>query len=169
MTRLKDREEKYAAKQNRTRAFHRELDAKNRREVERKKLKMFKGQRHHAKNCLVEDASKKFKIDDFWKMVDLRKFRVDNLVEKGKITGEHGQSVLAKSEFGSVAEVVEELAPQELFNADGTEKEISELPKMMRSAFEELEEKRRTVDYDRMLRKARQKIMDADGETEDPA
>ena len=91
---------------------------------------------------------------------------VDTLVEKGKISAELGAATLAESDFGEAAAAVEQMAPKQLIEADGTVTEPSALPMLMRAAFEELEEKQKTVDWDRMLRKARQKIMDADGEND---
>ena len=83
---LKEDEELYRSKQARSHARHLALDEALREQIERKKFKLFRQQRHHAKRALVEDFRSTLKLSEYDSRVDLRKMRLDALVDKGKVT-----------------------------------------------------------------------------------
>jgi hypothetical protein len=67
-----------------------------RAQIERKKAKVFRQQRHHAKAAMIEDAERPLEQHEYESRVDLRKMRLDALVEKGRATQEM-VSILAQS------------------------------------------------------------------------
>jgi hypothetical protein len=154
LTSLQPRQERKRAKDARLRQKHIDLDRAFREEIIRKKEKVFRQQRRHARHALKSDHFEPFTDAAIEARQTLRRMRLENLVAKSKITPAHATAVATTNRLGAAALSVNEAAlPHEEWVAENP------LSKAVRSDFEELEERRRTVNLKASLEAARQKII----------
>ncbi|KAK7235659.1 hypothetical protein SO694_0006617 [Aureococcus anophagefferens] len=154
---LQEKQTKRYAKDARLRQKHVDLDRAFRKEIVRKKEKVFRQQRHHVKRAIRHDYHEPFNDGATEARRGLRKLRLENLVEKGKLTAEHAKVVGMTNTFGDAAnEVGAAAAPHEEWIA------YNPLSQAIQSDFEEMEERRRTINYKNRLEAARQHIVRAE-------
>lgn len=151
---LQPRQERKRAKDARLRQKHIDLDRAFREEIITKKEKMFRGQRKHAKNAIKQDHAEPFTDSAIEARKTLRRMRLENLVEKAKITVAHAKAVGSTNRLGeAVASVNDAALPHEDWVAGNP------LSAAVKSDFEELEERRRTLNLKARLEVARQKVI----------
>ncbi|KAJ1454832.1 hypothetical protein M885DRAFT_521078 [Pelagophyceae sp. CCMP2097] len=154
---LQLRQDRKHAKALHVRQRHLDLDRVLREEIQRKQTKLFRQQRHHAKRAIRHDFKKEFSERDVEGRKELRKSRLDNLVDKGYFSVEHAKHIGTTNKFGRAADVVDEYA-------EPTEEWIAKNPlsKAVQSDFEELEERRRTMNLQIQFKKAQARITRVD-------
>ena len=157
MSNLQSRQARKRSKDARLRQKHVDLDRAFREEISKKKFKLFRQQRHHAKRAIRQDHADPFDEGVTEARRHLRRLRFENLVEKGKISAAHAKAVAASNKLGDAADRVNELGlPHEEWIVE------NHLSASIKSDFEELEERRRTFNMRARLEAARQKIVRAE-------
>lgn len=153
LSKIQGRQDRRVIKDARHRQKHLDLDRAFRAEIVRKKMKVFRQQRHHVKRALRHDYHDPFTDVAADTRKGLRRLRLENLVEKGKLTASVAKIVGGTNLLGSAADNVNTKAePHEEWIA------MNPLSQALQSDWEEMEERRRTINMKTRLEAARQHV-----------
>lgn len=160
LSQLDAMEEKVKARIHKHRTKQYKLHTYLRQHIAKKKLKLFRQQRHHAKRAMLDDADHRaygehghggLPESDIRARVKVRQLRIEGVLEKNKVTMADARDVVEHNGFQRAANAVQDLAEKQ-----GKDSRQTSLARAIQSDYEELYERKRLIDMEKIKRRAEQ-------------